>query len=255
MSEVSDRPTLSIIIPTCNDAPHLAATVGHALLAAGGARLEFIISDFGSTDETLAKARQLKVKTLAGSSCLIDAMNRGATLASADLLLFLPSQARLPDFFDLHIERATRSPSIVGGSFEFGVIGHPRWTPLQRAWFGFVEVIQHSRYRWAGHVSRESAIFVRRETFHKIAGFHHDAHHPAVRLFNDLRRNGEVCLVRPCVEVPARSFTFRAALRHLLDEIAFHAGLKSPKTHSCQCPELPATSDQTPVTIRSTTNA
>ena len=69
MSEIADRPMLSIIIPTCNDAPHLAATVGHALLAAGGDKIEFIISDFGSTDETLSQARKLKVKTIAGGSC------------------------------------------------------------------------------------------------------------------------------------------------------------------------------------------
>jgi glycosyltransferase involved in cell wall biosynthesis len=255
MSEVSDRPMLSIIIPTCNDAPHLAATVGHALLAAGGANLEFIISDFGSIDETLNKARQMKVKTVAGSACRVDAMNRGAALTSANLLLFLPAKARLPDFFELLIERATRSAAVVGGAFEFGIISQARWTPAQRTWYGLMEVIQHSRYRWGGHVCRESAIFVRREIFNKIGGFHHDAHNSVLRMFSDLRRVGEVSMVRPCVEIPSGSFTFRAAVRHLFDEMAFHVGLHSTKGHSCPCRDFAATSGASPVTIRSTTNA
>lgn len=255
MSEAPDRPTLSIIIPTCNDAPHLAATIGHALIAAGADKMEFIISDFGSIDETLSRARQLKVKTIAGSSCRVDAMNRGVALASSETFLFLPAQARLPDFFDLLIERAMRPSIIVGGAFEFGIITHPRWTPAQRAWYGMVSVFQHSRYRWGGHVCRDSAIFIRRGAFEKTGGFHHDAHHPADRMFNDLRRLGEVAMVRPAAEIPSQSFTFRATIRHIFSEIAFHIGLQSPRDHSCPCRDLPATSDPSPVTIRSTTNA
>jgi glycosyltransferase involved in cell wall biosynthesis len=255
MSEAADRPTLSIIIPTLNDAPHLAATIGHALIAAGADKMEFIITDFGSTDETLSRARQLKVKTIAGSSCKVDAMNRGVALASSEALLFLPPQARLPDFFDLLIERALRPSIIVGGAFEFGIIPHPRWTPVQRAWYGMISVLQHSRYRWGGHVCRDAAIFVRRKAFDTVGGFHHDVHHPADRMFNDLRRLGEVAIVRPAAEIPARSFTFRIAIRYLFNELGFHAGLPSSRGHSCSCRDLQATSDPAPVTIRSTTNA
>jgi glycosyltransferase involved in cell wall biosynthesis len=254
MSEALDRPTLSIIIATCNDAPHLAATVGHALLAAGGAKLEFILSDFGSTDETLSKARQLKVKTITGASCRVDAMNRAMQLATTDTFLFLPSQARLPDFFDLLIDRVMRAETVIGGTFEFGLIGHPRWTPAQRAWYGFITTVQHARYRWGGHVCRDAAICVRRKCFDSVGGFHHDAHDPAARMVGDLRRLGEVTLIRPAIQIPARQFTLRAVTRNLFAELGYHVGLRSPKSHSCSCRDLSATSAQSSVTIRPTIN-
>jgi glycosyltransferase involved in cell wall biosynthesis len=126
--------SLSVVIPTKDRADALARTLD-ALEAqeAGGAKLEAIVIDNGSSDETVAQVQQraeggaLPIRLLeqpkGGPAA---ARNAGAEAAAGDVLLFLgddtepADESLLRSHLDLHTARPEPS---------YGVLGRIIWTP------------------------------------------------------------------------------------------------------------------------------
>lgn len=103
---------LSIIIPTLNAAPLLAATT--AALMEGvemGLVRELVISDGGSTDETAEAARELGAVWVSGPASRGGQLARGAQAASAPWLLFLHADTHLaPGWGEAVLTHMNRSP-------------------------------------------------------------------------------------------------------------------------------------------------
>ena len=95
-------PTLSVIIPVFNEAPHIAPLLS-MLARQEGCAFETILCDGGSTDGSLSQARNL-ADTLPYPLTPISAprgrgrqMNAGATAAGGEWLLFLHADSAFPD--------------------------------------------------------------------------------------------------------------------------------------------------------------
>src|SRR6516164_2434066 len=102
---------LTIVIPVLNEAAIIvAALAALAPLQARGA--EVIVVDGGSSDGTIALARPLADRVIAGSRNRGAALNAGAELGSGDVLLFLHADTTLPDDADRLMASAvlTRTP-------------------------------------------------------------------------------------------------------------------------------------------------
>jgi glycosyltransferase involved in cell wall biosynthesis len=92
--------TLSIIIPTLNEAARLPGLL-HTLLSQTRPPDEIIIADAGSTDETIALAAQAGVKVVPGGKPAVG-RNAGARAATGTLLLFLDADVILdPEFIEV----------------------------------------------------------------------------------------------------------------------------------------------------------
>ena len=85
---------LSVIIPTLNEAAAIGQLLGQ-LQTQTCTDLEIIVTDGGSSDDTLDIAREAGVKTLAGPAGRGRQMNLGARSANGDLLLFLHADSEL----------------------------------------------------------------------------------------------------------------------------------------------------------------
>lgn len=86
--------TLSVVIPTKNEAANIAACI-HAFDGVRG-RVEIIVVDNASTDETPAIAAKLGAHVFAQGPERCAQRNRGAREATGDVLLFVDADMTLP---------------------------------------------------------------------------------------------------------------------------------------------------------------
>lgn len=172
--------SVSIIIPTLNE----SATIESSLRSAdalGG--LEIVVSDGGSADDTVAKARHV-ARDVACEVIVIDApRGRGQQLAAAaqiaqgDVLLFLHADNRLHETALSQMEQA-KWP--VWGGFR------QRIDAPQLAFRG-LEFGNLLRARVLGRVFGDQAIFVHRRQYEEIGGF------ADVELMEDVMLSSKLC--------------------------------------------------------------
>jgi glycosyltransferase A (GT-A) superfamily protein (DUF2064 family) len=157
------EPLVSIVIPVLDD----DETLGGALDAIAGlaGRFQVVVVDGGSSDATVAIARGHKTEPLvlleeAGRS---RQMNRGASAARGDVLLFMPTETRLPVDAYERIVDGLREPAVQGGNFELAFDGDDHFAKrLAR---------RYAKQRRAGIYYADSAPFVRREIFDDLGGY------------------------------------------------------------------------------------
>ncbi len=89
---------ISVVIPTLNAAPHMQASIETLMegLAAGLIR-ELIVTDGGSTDQTLLIAEEAGAEIITGPASRGGQLRRGCTAAKGDWLLILHADTVLED--------------------------------------------------------------------------------------------------------------------------------------------------------------
>ena len=167
--DVPDRPLVSIIIPTLNEASVIEATLSH--LTEQSAPFECIVVDGGSTDGTRDRARSAGASVLHTTQGRGPQLNRGAEAASGSLLLFLHADTRLPSGGLTQIRHALGLPSVSAGTFR---LQFDESTPLLRfyAWC--------TRWPWIRLCFGDRGLFVTRQAFDAVGGY------PDWPLFEDL---------------------------------------------------------------------
>lgn len=185
---------ISIVIPTLNDAGHLARTLA---TLRDGQNIETIVVDGGSGDETDLLASEHGAKLVCSSPGRAQQMNTGARAAAGEILLFLHADTQLPSRFDEHVRRTLDQPNVVAGAFRLRIDG-PR-----RA-FRLIEAVVNLRSRCLQMPYGDQAIFLRADTFHRLGGF------PALPIMEDfefirrLRRRGRIAIVPVSATTSAR---------------------------------------------------
>jgi rSAM/selenodomain-associated transferase 2 len=121
--------SVSIIIPTLNEAGHLGRTL-HQLEILDPPAAEVIVVDGGSADATLAIAEVNGCRTVRSERPgRAVQMNRGAALARGEALCFLHADTLVPSDLVLLIEATLADPAISCGGFVSLMRGslHTRW--------------------------------------------------------------------------------------------------------------------------------
>ena len=209
---------LSVIIPTLNEADHLPGTVGLLRQAAGTEAFELVVSDCDSGDGTADLARRLGAIVVGGGTCRADALNRGAAVATGDVLLFLHADTKVPPGFAGRIRRALARPDVAGGAFEFRFRSDKSASWVARQSLALVVFVNRFRYRHGRGFFGDQGIFVRRSVYDRLGGF------PPVRLLEDLRfsqamsRVGRTAILNPPVRTSPRRFVRRGVLRQLAQD-------------------------------------
>lgn len=151
---------VSIIVPVLNEASTIAAFLDMA--NALGAH-EIIVADGGSIDSTLDIAIASGAKVAVSTPGRGPQMNRGAELATGEVLLFLHSDVRLnPGALEI-LARSLLHPCKNGGIFDVYFDGED-W--IARTF----NRIYHWR-RYLGIFYGDAGIFVRRAVFCEMGGF------------------------------------------------------------------------------------
>lgn len=156
---------ISIVIPTLNEATtirKLSASLS-ALLADGRDRLEIIVADGGSSDETVRLTQECGWRVIEAPRGRGRQMNAGARLAVGDVLLFLHADTNLPSKALAMIEEALLDAKVCGGNFSLTFDGG---TPAARALTRLYPLL-----RLGGMCYGDSALFIRRAVFEALGGY------------------------------------------------------------------------------------
>lgn len=159
-------PTISIIIPTYNEADSIARLLHYLQGAmAQEPRPEILVVDGGSTDATAHLARQAGATVLASPRKGRAAqLNHGAARARGMLLYFLHADSYPPPGFLTDLRRAF-AQGYGSGCYRLA-FDHPHWFLRFSAWC--------TRLPLTAVRFGDQSLFVRRELFAQIGGYRED---------------------------------------------------------------------------------
>lgn len=196
---------LSIVVPTLNEAPGIAAALA-ALAPLRAAGHEVLVIDGGSDDGTPDLAAPRADRVAAAPRGRASQMNAGARLASGDVLLFLHADTRLPPRADRLVLEGLAGSGRAWGRFDVRIDGrHPL--------LGFVGALMNARSRWTGIATGDQAIFVRRDAFAAVGGFPPLALMEDVALSAALKRVSAPLCLRERATTSGRRWEARGVLR------------------------------------------
>lgn len=225
------RPYLSVIIPTIDEAQQMART----LTAAASPDAEIIVSDGGSTDQTLQIASSLGARIITGRRGRAGQQNRGAAAARGEVLLFIYADTRLPRnyvnyVFETLMDRRTRL-----GAFRFATDFD---TPAMRR----MTFCANLRAGWLNLPCGDQGLFLHKRDFDAVGGF------PDVPIAEDrylvhrLARNGRISMAPVAAVTSGRRWQrlgpMRAAIINAI--IAVGSLTRIAPEHLAQLCRLPA---------------
>lgn len=157
--------SISIVIPTYNEAAGIRQLVHYLLYSAGRAAPEVIVADGGSTDQTQQLAREAGAKVVVSPEKGRAAqMNAGARVATGDILYFLHADTYPPAGYCTSILQACTTAS-GAGCFRLR-FDDAHWFLKLNAWF--------TRFNLDSLRFGDQSLFIRREHFWQIGGFRTD---------------------------------------------------------------------------------
>jgi len=171
MTPSPGAPSLSIIVPTLNEAGVIAPVLERLRAFRGEA--EVIVVDGGSDDPTRTMAKPLADQVIVAPRGRASQMNAGAKVASGDVLLFLHADSIVPDQAPRLIREGLERSGRAWGRFDVTIAGAD---PL----LAVVAIMMNARSRITGIATGDQAVFVRREAFQAVGGF------PGIPLMEDV---------------------------------------------------------------------
>lgn len=219
-----DTRSISVVIPTFNEATALPETLAHLrnIPEVG----EIIVADGGSGDGTRELASALGCRVLAGARGRGLQLRQGAAVASGDVVLMVHADTWLPPDAGQALLRCLRDRTVVGGGY----------------WKQFREphpLLRGSRWRCATRlylarrVLGDQALFARRAVLEKIGGVPPLPLMEESELCRRLRREGRLALAPAVVSTSARRFTrlgvWRTYARMWRVTLLYHLGTSPEK--------------------------
>nr|MDF0368320.1 TIGR04283 family arsenosugar biosynthesis glycosyltransferase [Nodosilinea sp. TSF1-S3] len=205
---------ISIVIPTLNEARNLPQTLAPL---PGATRVEVVVVDGGSGDQTAAVAQGLGVRVIESAPGRSRQLNAGATVARGEILLFLHADTRLPAGFDWAIRQTLAQPGVVAGAFRLTIDGPSRG-------LRWVERGVQVRSRLLQMPYGDQGLFLRAKTFHRLGGFPDLPMMEDFELVRRLRRLGKVAIAPQAVVTSDRRWRTLGTVRTTLANQVMIAG-------------------------------
>jgi rSAM/selenodomain-associated transferase 2 len=194
-----NRPRLTVVLPTLDEADQLPRTLDAVASAAG---VEVLVVDGGSGDATVELARRRGARVLRAPRGRAAQLNVGAAAARGGSLLFLHADSRLPSGFDAEIERLLAQRDVVAGAFRLHI-------DAPGAALRIIEAVANLRADHLHLPYGDQALFVRREVFESAGGFPELPIMEDFELVRRLRRRGRIELSPLAVRSSARRWRSR----------------------------------------------
>jgi rSAM/selenodomain-associated transferase 2 len=153
---------ISIIIPTYNEAEHISGAIGKLKDITADCDVEIIVTDGGSTDQTMQLAKDSgAIVSLSKIKGRAAQMNAGAAMAKGDMLYFLHADTVPPEGFLNDIIKAETN-GYHAGCFMLA-FDHSHWFLQANCWF--------TRFDMNSVRFGDQSLFVTKAAFEKIIGF------------------------------------------------------------------------------------
>lgn len=154
----SSRQIISVVIPVFQEEESIGRTVRHLRALSRTGEIEIIVVDGDSSGSTIRTISDRQVITATSGKGRARQMNRGAELASGNILLFLHADTLLPDDGLVKIEAAMKNDACMAGSFNLGINSSRRIFRITEKYAAF-------RTRLTGIPFGDQAIFIRKAYF------------------------------------------------------------------------------------------
>ena len=203
--------TISIIIPTFNEATEIGKTLAAVKLL--GENTEIIVADGGSDDKTVAIARELGAIVVKSPRGRGGQMHAAAIVSSGEILWFVHADSRPVTDALNEIRGALEDPSVVAGNFTLRFAGEGRPSKFMTWFYRHISKI--------GLLYGDSGIFVRREAYEGVSGFKPLPLFEDLELVGRLRKIGKLVTLNAEIVTSSRRFENRAFLPVFVRWIAF----------------------------------
>ncbi|MDZ4686954.1 MAG: TIGR04283 family arsenosugar biosynthesis glycosyltransferase [Planctomycetaceae bacterium] len=196
---------LTAVIPTLNEAPHIAGAIASARTAEFD---EIIVVDGGSTDDTVARASAADI-VLSSPPSRATQQNLGAAAATGDVLCFLHADCRPHPDSGRAIRAALADETIIGGCFaqHIDALG---WR------YRLLEWGNRQRVLWRQMAYGDQGIFLCRDAFDTVGRFPDWPLMEDVELMRRLRGRGRFVVLPTPLTVSARRWQKRGVVRQTL---------------------------------------
>ncbi|HXH39284.1 MAG TPA: TIGR04283 family arsenosugar biosynthesis glycosyltransferase [Thermoanaerobaculia bacterium] len=193
---------VTVVIPTLNEEEWIAGAIESAFAA--GAE-EVIVADGGSVDRTPALATNAGARLLPCEPMRARQMNRGASAASCDVLIFLHADSRLPAGAAEEVEGALARGADFGG-FRIAFAEDAGKLRVAAALINLRSGI--TRCPWG-----DQAQFIRRDVFLRLFGFLEIPLMEDYELALRMKRRGRSVLLPMTVTTSGRRFLRKGVIR------------------------------------------
>ena len=190
---------LAVVVPVLDEASAITGTL-QALAPLRERGAVVVVADGGSRDHTAELARPWADAVVTAPRGRARQMNAGAradAAATADVLLFLHADTRLPPDADRLVLQALTESSHHWGRFDVCIEGRSALLPV-------VATLMNLRSRVTGIATGDQAMFLRRSTFLQVGGFPDQPLMEDVEISRRLKRVGFFHSVRICSTLPDR---------------------------------------------------
>ncbi len=174
---------ISVIIPVFHEEEVVNQAVRALRKLDRHDQLEIIVVDGDPEEQTLRALEDARVVHVRSDKGRGKQMNAGARLAGGDVLLFLHADTELPPDALPRIQSVMSDAGCMGGSFDLGIRS-------DRTCFRLIECAANVRSRITRVPYGDQAIFLRRDFFLDLGGFHELPLMEDVDLMRRVRRSG-----------------------------------------------------------------
>ncbi len=211
--------SLTVVIPTLNEAEHIDVVLDHATRGAVVGVPQIIVVDGGSTDATVDRI-QGRARLLHSRPHRALQLQLGLDRARSQTVLFCHGDTLLPHAYDRAIGAALNDLRVVAGAFT------PRYQPTH-PWLKLGERIVGLPTPFL--MFGDQGLFARREALQAIGGVPDLPFMEDLALVDALRRRGRTVRLPDRVVTSSRRFFERGVLRQLALDLVlllgYHAGV------------------------------
>jgi rSAM/selenodomain-associated transferase 2 len=216
--------TFSVIIPVLNEPMIVNRTVEHVYSLGSDFEMEVIVVDGDMEGKTVKEIKNRDVVKSVSPKGRGKQMNKGASLANGDILLFLHTDTELPEGALAAISSTIDKSQCVAGSFDLGI-------KSERLIFRLVEQIVRVRTRITRIPYGDQAIFLKREVFNSMKGYREIPLMEDVDLMKRIKKSGgRICVIPQKVKTSPRRWeregVLYCTLRNRMLIGLYHLGVK-----------------------------
>lgn len=216
-------PSISIIIPVMNEKLLINDLIAHIRSLDGSEHTQIIIVDGERDKRTVKAVKDPKVTKIVSSRGRARQMNEGARIAAGRTLLFLHADTRLPHNALLCIEEALANGRYTAGAFDLGI-------QSKKFVFRLIEYSASIRSRITRIPFGDQALFIKKEYFDAIGGFHDIPLMEDVEIMQRIKkRRDEICIVRQRVSTSPRRWIregiLHCTLRNWFLQFLYYSGI------------------------------